>query len=197
MPRANRGRRLPARPGDLVTLLIRHAESVWNEHFGSSRIDVGLPDPPLTARGVEQARRAADRLRAERITRLVTSPYRRTLQTASILAAELRVPITIDPIVRERCAFSCDQGSAPADLAREWPELDFAGLGELWWGGVIESWPSLAARCAAFRTRMAAAPDRDEVAVVSHWGFIRGLTGAELHNTDTIRLAHAAASPDN
>jgi broad specificity phosphatase PhoE len=180
-----------------VTLLIRHAESVWNEHFGSTRIDIGLPDPPLSARGVDQARQAAERLRGEPIRRLIASPYRRTLQTASILAAELGVPVSIDPTVRERCAFSCDQGSAPAELAREWPELDFAGLKEVWWGGVIESWPSLAARCAAFRARMAAAPDRDEVVVVSHWGFIHGLTGAELHNTDTIRLAHDAASPDN
>ena len=130
-----------------MTLLIRHAESVWNEHFGATRIDIGLPDPPLTARGVEQARRAAERLRYEPVRRLITSPYRRTLQTASILAAELRLPISIDVTVRERCAFSCDQGSAPADLAREWPELDFAGLDEVWWG-VIESWPSLAAlRC--------------------------------------------------
>ena len=31
-------------------------------------------------------------------------------------------------------------------------------------------------------------PDREGIAVVSHWGFIRGLTGAELHNTDSIRL---------
>jgi broad specificity phosphatase PhoE len=180
-----------------VTLLIRHAESVWNEHFGASRIDIGLPDPPLTERGIAQARLAAERLRGQPISRLIASPYRRTLQTAAILAAELRLPITVDATVRERCAFSCDQGSPPADLAREWPDLDFSGLGEVWWGGVIESWPSLAARCAAFRAGIRAAPDRDEVAVISHWGFIRGLTGAELHNTDSIRLAHDAAPPDS
>ncbi len=197
MPRAFRACRPPARPGELVTLLIRHAESVWNEHFGSTRIDIGLPDPPLTARGIEQARQAAERLRGERIRRLITSPYRRTLQTAAILAKAFEVPVTVDPTVRERCAFSCDQGTAPGELAREWPELDFAGLDDLWWGGVIESWPSLAARCAEFRARIAMAPDRDEVVVVSHWGFIRGLTGAELHNTDSIRLAHDASHPDN
>ena len=179
-----------------MTLLIRHAESVWNEHFSSSRIDVGLPDPPLTALGLEQVRRAARRLRGEPLRRLITSPYRRTLQTAAILAAELGLPITVDPMVRERCAFSCDQGSAPPDLAKEWPDLDFGGLDEMWWGGAIESWPSLAARCAAFRARIGATPDRDQVLVVSHWGFIRGLTGAELHNTDSIRLAHDAAPPD-
>ena len=63
---------------------------------------------------------------------------------------------------------------------------------------MIESWPSLAERCETFRRAIAAAPDRDEVAVVSHWGFIRGLTGAELHNTDTIRLTArgAAALPE-
>ena len=180
-----------------MTLLIRHAESVWNEHFGSTRIDIGYPDPPLTARGVEQARAAAERLRGQGIRRLITSPYRRTLQTASIIAAELDLPIAIDPVVRERCAFSCDQGSAPAKLAQEWPHLDFAGLAEVWWGAVIESWPSLAARCDAFRAQMAAAPDRDAVAVVSHWGFIRGLTGAELHNTESIRLTPDTAPPDN
>ena len=98
--------------------------------------------------------------------------------------------------MRERCAFSCDQGTAPADLAREWPELDFTGLEDIWWGGVIESWPSLAARCAAFRASIRDVPDRDRVAIVSHWGFIRGLTGAELHNTDIIRLVHDAAAPD-
>jgi glucosyl-3-phosphoglycerate phosphatase len=171
-----------------MTLLIRHAESAWNEHFGASRIDVGWPDPPLTARGVEQAHAAARRLRSEPLRRLITSPYRRTLQTALILAAELDLPIAVDPTVRERCAFSCDQGSSPVELAGLWPELDFSHVGEIWWGGVIESWVSLAARCAAFRARIAAMPDRHEIGVVSHWGFIRGLTGAELQNTDSIRL---------
>jgi broad specificity phosphatase PhoE len=179
-----------------VTLLIRHAESVWNEHFSASRIDIGLPDPPLTARGVEQALRAAEQLGREPLCRLIASPYRRTLHTAAILAVELGLPITIDATVRERCAFSCDQGSAPVDLAREWPDLDFTGLDEVWWGGAIESWPSLAARCATFRARMREAPDRDQVAVISHWGFIRGLTGAELHNTESIRLSHNATMPD-
>jgi broad specificity phosphatase PhoE len=177
-----------------MTLLIRHAESAWNEHFGWSRIDVGLPDPPLTATGIEQARGAAERLRREGVRRLITSPYQRTLHTASILAEALGVPIEIDPIVRERCAFSCDLGSPPGELAGLWPGLDFSALEEVWWGGVIESWESLSARCAAFRAKMQALPDRHEVAVVSHWGFIRGLTGAELHNTDFVRLDMAEAA---
>ena len=176
-----------------MTLMIRHAESAWNEHFSASRIDIGWPDPPLTGRGEEQARQAVEHLRGYRLRRLISSPYRRTLQTASILAAALGIPLEVDPMVRERCAFSCDQGSPPEQLASEWPELDFSGLERRWWGATIESWPSLALRCAAFRAAIGRAADRDKVAVVSHWGFIRGLTGAELHNTETIRLVHDAA----
>jgi broad specificity phosphatase PhoE len=175
-----------------MTLLIRHAESAWNEHFGPTRIDIGLFDPPLTEAGVGQARAAGRQLRQEGVRRLIASPYRRTLQTAAIIAEELDLPIAIEPLVRERCAFSCDQGSSPAELARLWPELDFGALEEIWWGGLIESWRSLEARCAAFRARLREIPDRREVAVVSHWGFIRALTGAELHNTGFVRLEDEA-----
>ena len=52
-PDVKRPSRMPA-----VTLLIRHAESAWNEHFSATRIDVGWPDPPLTERGVAQAHAA-------------------------------------------------------------------------------------------------------------------------------------------
>ena len=65
-----------------MTLMIRHAESAWNEHFSASRIDIGWPDPPLTGRGEEQARQAVEHLRGYRLRRLISSPYRRTLQTA-------------------------------------------------------------------------------------------------------------------
>jgi len=141
----------------------------------------------------QQARQAVEHLRGYGLRRLVASPYRRTLQTASILATALGVSMSVDPLVRERCAFSCDQGSSPEELASQWPELDFSMLDRRWWGATIESWPSLADRCAAFRTAIGSTADRDEVGVVSHWGFIRGLTGAELHNTQTIRLIHYAA----
>ena len=169
-------------------LLVRHAQSEWNLHFGRSRIDPGLPDPSLTAEGVRQAELACDMLAAQGITRLLCSPYRRAIQTASIFAAALGLPVGIEPLVRERCAFSCDQGSLPSALASERPHLDFAGLDDVWWGGLIESHDSLADRCERFRAKAQAMADRDRVAVVSHWGFIRGLTGQELGNAAFVRL---------
>ena len=52
-----------------MTLLVRHAESEWNLHFGPSRIDMGLHDPPLTPAGRDQAEAAVDGLRGEELTR--------------------------------------------------------------------------------------------------------------------------------
>jgi broad specificity phosphatase PhoE len=176
-------------------LLIRHAQSEWNLHFGRTRIDPGIPDPALTEAGRRQAAMAAERLAQADVAVVLCSPYRRCLQTAEAIAGRTGAAIQVDPLVRERCAFSCDQGSSPAELARLWPDLDFSHLEEVWWGGVIESWLSLEARCAAFRRTLSAAHDRHEIAVVSHWGFIRGLTGAELHNTGFIRLDPIEAAP--
>ena len=65
-------------------ILVRHAESEWNRLFSRTRIDPGIPDPPLTATGRRQAARLADRLAEVNVNRLVTSPYRRALETATI-----------------------------------------------------------------------------------------------------------------
>jgi broad specificity phosphatase PhoE len=85
--------------------------------------------------------------------------------------------------------FSCDEGTPPARLAALWPDLDFAHLEECWWGVPAESELSLDRRCAAFRAKTDPLPDRGQVAVITHWGVIRALTGRELSNADWIRLA--------
>lgn len=62
-------------------LLVRHAEPVRIAPGG------GAPaDPPLTARGVEQAERLADWLAFERIDVLLSSPQRRARETAAPIA---------------------------------------------------------------------------------------------------------------
>jgi glucosyl-3-phosphoglycerate phosphatase len=170
-------------------LLVRHAQSEWNRVFGATRVDAAMPDPAITAEGVTQSRLAAEDFTALAPVRIIASPYRRTLQTAVIFAEILQLPITIDPMVRERCAFSCDQGSHPALLRAEWPHLDFSGLEERWWGRTIESMESLARRAEQFLERARTLPDRNRVLVVSHWGFIRCVTGAEVGNLAAVRVA--------
>lgn len=167
-------------------ILIRHGQSRWNVEFGAFRIDTGLPDPGLTRLGRDQAEAAAARLDGLGIVRLIASPYTRTLETAEIIASILSLDISIEPLVRERCAFSCDQGSSPASLAGRWPGIDFSGLDEVWWGGGIESAESISRRCSQFHQQTAGLPDRSRVAVVSHWGFIRAATGKMVENAEIV-----------
>lgn len=168
-------------------ILVRHGEGHWNTHFHESRVDVAIADPGLTERGREQAAMAADRLREHAPGRIVTSPYRRTLQTALIIAERLGLDISVDPLVRERCAFACDQGTPASHLARLWPDIDFAGLEEIWWGRRIESQLSLAGRVDRFAAAMARTDDWQRLAVVSHWGFIRASTGRTVGNAELVR----------
>jgi broad specificity phosphatase PhoE len=168
-------------------ILVRHGEGLWNTHFHASRIDAAIPDPGLTATGRRQAATAAERLRRHPVDRLVVSPYRRTLETALIIAERLGLDISVDPLVRERCAFSCDQGSPASTLAKLWPAIDFSELDEIWWGRRIESQASLNERVRRFASAMLATADWRRVAVVSHWGFIRASTGETLGNAELVR----------
>jgi glucosyl-3-phosphoglycerate phosphatase len=169
-------------------ILARHAESEWNLHYGRTRIDPGIPDPPLTARGRDQAQGLAHTLADADLHAIVASPYRRSIETASIVAEALALPITVEPLVRERNAFSCDEGSPPEELARLWPELAFDHLEPLWWGRPPESEAALARRCADFRVRAAEHARHPHLLVVTHWGFIRGMTGREVANATWFRL---------
>jgi glucosyl-3-phosphoglycerate phosphatase len=169
-------------------ILVRHAESEWNRHFSRTRIDPGIPDPPLTAHGRAQAERLIAEFAALGVRQLLASPYRRALETATIVARGLGVPIGVEPLVRERCAFSCDLGTPRSLLGRDWPDLVFDHLEELWWGEAEETLASLDRRCAAFQAKTADLPERHRTAVISHWGFIRALTGHEIDNACFVRL---------
>ncbi len=168
-------------------LLIRHGQSHFNVAFAATRIDPGIRDPELTDEGRRQIVAAATELTVLRqqgrdIRRLISSPYTRTLQTAGILAEALGLPVTVDPLVRERAAFMCDIGASPADLQSRFPSYRFDHLDDPWWHdhvahGEAESEEKLAARAAAFRAAMAADADAPHTVVVTHWGFIRCLTG--------------------
>ncbi len=169
-------------------ILVRHGETVFNLHFGASRVDPGVEDPGLTERGIAQARVAADALAASGVRQLVVSPYRRTLETAAVILERLDVPVRIEPLIRERFGFSCDVGTPRSRLRALWPQHAFDHLEERWWGGVAEPEHRLAARCERFRRHMAAQRDWRRVAVITHWGVIRALTGRHLGNGELLRF---------
>ena len=176
-------------------ILLRHGQSEFNLHFSATRRDPGIVDPSLTALGHTQAEEAAEQLAGEGIDRIIVSPYTRALQTVRPVAALLRVPVIVDPLVRERYAFACDIGSPRTVLERGWPEHDFGGIEEYWWPGEEEPEHAIVSRAARFRTDIAGREDWKRTLVVSHWGFILSLTGQSVGNGQWLRCDPAEPAP--
>jgi broad specificity phosphatase PhoE len=169
-------------------ILLRHGQSEWNVAFNRTRIDPNIPDPPLTAEGRRQAEAAAQVLVRSGIERLLVSPYVRALETAEIITARTGMAMTVEPMVRERAAFSCDIGTPRSRLAARWPQLSFDHVAEIWWPNGMESEAELDRRCGRFRATARSLVDWQRVAVVTHWGFIRGIAGVEARNGELIRF---------
>jgi broad specificity phosphatase PhoE len=168
-------------------ILLRHGQSEFNLLFTQTRRDPGIKDPKLTELGRQQAERAAEALAAAHdIRRIVASPYTRALQTAAPLANRLGLPVLVNPIVRERYAFTCDVGTPITSLQASFPHLAFDHLEEVWWPEMEEPADQVLARAARFRGEMAALDDWAHTVVVSHWGFILSMTGKSVGNGEWL-----------
>ncbi|UFN48065.1 phosphoglycerate mutase family protein [Roseomonas sp. OT10] len=176
-------------------ILLRHGQSEFNLHFTATRKDPGIQDPRLTPLGHEQAQAAAVALAGEGITRILASPYTRALETAAPLAKRLGLPVLVQPLVRERYAFTCDVGSPISRLTADWPEHDFAAIEEVWWPQEEEPPEAVAARARRFRGEMAVRPDWAHTVVVSHWGFILAMTGQSVTNGQWLRCDPTGPEP--
>lgn len=177
-------------------IVLRHGQSEFNLAFSATRRDPGIVDPRLTPLGRAQAEDAADALAESGVTRIIASPYTRALQTAEPIARRLGIPVLINPIVRERFAFSCDIGRPRAELAESWPDQDFSTIDEIWWPSVPESPDSVVDRAARFRAEMALLYDWSNTVVVSHWGFILCLTGQSVANGEMLRYDPTGPVPE-
>jgi broad specificity phosphatase PhoE len=168
-------------------ILIRHGQTEFNRLFSVTRLDPGIRDPHLTGHGRRQAAAVAGALRPLSLRRLITSPYARALETAGIIAEHLDLPITVEPLIAERFFFTCDIGSPLAELRARWPDLAFDHLQDPWWPQVEESEEVISHRSKIFRRRIANEA-WFEIAVVTHWGFIRALTGLKVPNGAVLRI---------
>ncbi|QTE28436.1 bifunctional RNase H/acid phosphatase [Pengzhenrongella sicca] len=111
----------------VTVVLVRHGETpltVSTAYSGSS-----VPGPPLTARGREQAARAAELV--ERIGRdvwgdvpdpseLIASPMVRTQETAGVIGRRLGLPVRVEPLFAE-CDFGEWEGLTAAEIEVRWP----------------------------------------------------------------------------
>ena len=176
-------------------MMVRHGQSEFNVIYAKTRKDPGIRDPRLTDVGRQQADAAARQLQGRGLRRIVSSPYWRTLETAEAIAQVLDLPITVDPTVGEHAAFTSDLGSPTSALKDRFPHIEFADLEEDWWPDFIEELHHVDARARRFRDWARGAPARHEVLVVSHWGFLRALTGHEMPNCGILQFDPATGHP--
>ncbi len=165
-------------------ILVRHGQSHFNAIYNETGEDPGIVDPGLTEAGIQQAEEAAEVLAGRGLTSILASPFQRTLETAEILTAHLDLPVVVDALVREQAAFACDIGSPRETLTVRWPKFDFNAVTDRWWSQSGESEAQVQARCRIFQDQMLARGDWQSLLVVTHYGFIKGLTGATVANCE-------------
>ncbi|MGH3456612.1 bifunctional RNase H/acid phosphatase [Aeromicrobium sp.] len=103
-----------------TVIMLRHGvtEHTVNKVFSG----LGGDDPGLTDLGREQAHRAAARLtKRGPIDAIVSSPLRRTRETADVLAAELDLEVQIEPGFAE-AGFGDWDGYNFLDIMERWPD---------------------------------------------------------------------------
>lgn len=176
-------------------ILIRHGQTEFNRVFSATQRDPGIRDPHLTDLGRRQAQAAGEVLRSLNLSRLITSPYVRALETAGIIAELLNLPITVEPLIAERFCFTCDIGSPLDDLRARWPEIGFDHLEDPWWPRIEETDEVIRQRSESFR-RWVVSEAWPQIAIVTHWGFIRALTGLKVPNGTVLRVDPTRPQPD-
>ncbi len=109
-----------------TTVLLRHGETP----LSGERRFAGRGDIPLTGTGLQQAAAAAARLAARGgLDLIVTSPLKRTQQTADAVAAATGVPLAAGDAWMET-DFGAWEGLNHAEAERGWPEQMAAWLND-------------------------------------------------------------------
>lgn len=167
----------PERPARRL-LLLRHGVTDWNRE---GRFQ-GQLDPPLSADGLDEARRLAERLAADpglRPARVITSSLSRASQTAEAVASACGATVAADPRLVEVGQGEWE-GRTHAELA-----VDDAARYASWrdGGGGLppggESLETVRRRVASVLEELLAG-DAWPLAIVSHGGTMRLLAGRLL-----------------
>jgi broad specificity phosphatase PhoE len=144
-------------------LLVRHALPLRSEAGQGS-------DPDLSPEGVEQAKRLPDALKRFPITRLVSSPQRRALQTGQPVADALGLPIEVD----ERLA-EYDYGQSHYTPIEQASEEDLKRLMSGRLPGDVDQDAFIARVRAGIDDVVATAGHDETVAVFSHGGVVNAV----------------------
>jgi broad specificity phosphatase PhoE len=152
-------------------LLVRHAETDWNR---DKRFQ-GHADPPLNARGREQAHALADSLAADPPTAIYASDLARAAETAAIVGARLEVPVVQEVGLREIDVGSW-QGLTREEIDRRFPNGEWDG----------ETYEAHRERVLEAVDRIAARHPGERVLVVAHGGTMRRVQEVVLGEAEPL-----------
>jgi probable phosphoglycerate mutase len=142
-------------------LLVRHGETDWN---AEGRLQ-GQTDRPLTDYGRRQARQLAEELADEELDAIYASDLARARETAEIVGERLRLPVVLDPDLREK-----DWGNWEGLTSVERDRVEFVG----------ESTEAHQERILRALGRIAGRHAGGRVLVVTHGGSMRRVQTAAL-----------------
>jgi broad specificity phosphatase PhoE len=142
-------------------LLARHGETEWNRQ---GRFQ-GHANPPLNERGRAQARELAEQLAPVAIDVVYSSDLERARETAQIVAARKRLPLTVDAGLREIDVGSWS-GLTRAEIEQRFPGAEHHDG---------ETREEHLARVVAAVERIALTHPGERILIVSHGGSLRAL----------------------
>jgi len=148
--------------------LMRHAVSEGNE----KGLFQGKMDFPLSEKGREQSLKAAQFLRKHfKFERIISSPQKRALQTARIVAEVLNLPLEVDDRIRE-ISYGVMEG-LPHEEVKKWD------LYPKWLENPVENpiegvddFEELEGRLQSFLNDL----EGENILIVTHGGIVRALT---------------------
>lgn len=169
---------------------IRHGQSEFNAAYNEGDNDPLIFDAPLTDKGLRQAEDAKVLVADLGIKQVITSPLTRAIQTALCIFDNI-APIEVSAGHRELLTNSCDVGRSPETLQREFPDLSFTHLRDVWWhqgpenddGVAQEPEDVFRRRIDAFDRDLAQMNDRP-VAIVGHGNVFQALIGRMMENCE-------------
>lgn len=177
--------------------VVRHGESTFNTRQDRDGDPLDF-DARLTDRGCQQAATVASHIIDLAPDLIVSSPLTRALQTAQIVARG-RVPVLVEPLVREWQLRSCDIGRPASILQHEFPAFSFAHLPERWWyedidgesaeprDVIVEPRELFFDRVHQFRRWLQRHPAKN-IVVVGHYTFFIYLAKRKLGNCELVPL---------
>ena len=99
-------------------ILIRHGETLWNEHHKFQ----GISDIELSPKGMSQAKKLAESLKEEALAKIYTSPLIRARQTAEQIARYHDCQVKVVEDLRELNQGRLE-GLTVEDLHRDFPDF--------------------------------------------------------------------------